>query len=242
MSTTPSPDPQALAAELVAELEAAGTVERRRQGDGYHPTALRLLGVANPELHRIVRAVHARLKRQPPAEVLALAEALVAEGSFEARHLAYELLFKRKDALDALDRPRIERLGRGNDNWVSTDTFGVTVPGPAWARGRLADADLADWARSEDRWWRRTALVATVALNLKSRGGRGDAARTLPICEALLDDRDDMVVKAVSWALRSLVSWDREAVARFAETHEARLAARVRRELRTKLTTGRKSG
>lgn len=33
------------------------------------------------------------------------------------------------------------------------------------------------WARRPDNWWRRAALVATVPLNVKSQGGRGDVSR-----------------------------------------------------------------
>jgi 3-methyladenine DNA glycosylase AlkD len=50
-----------------------------------------------------------------------------------------------------------------------------------------------------------------------------------------------MVVKAMSWALRMLVAWDRAAVETFLARHEDRLAARVKREVRTKLRTGKKT-
>jgi 3-methyladenine DNA glycosylase AlkD len=49
-----------------------------------------------------------------------------------------------------------------------------------------------------------------------------------------------MVVKALSWALRSLIRWDANAVAAFLAKHEQTLAPRVKREVRTKLRTGRK--
>lgn len=49
-----------------------------------------------------------------------------------------------------------------------------------------------------------------------------------------------MVVKALSWALRALAPWDPVAVSDFLEANDTRLAARVRREVRTKLATGRK--
>ena len=48
-----------------------------------------------------------------------------------------------------------------------------------------------------------------------------------------------MVVKALSWALRELVAHDAEAVRAFLQEHEAVLAARVKYEVRKKLTTGR---
>jgi 3-methyladenine DNA glycosylase AlkD len=88
---------------------------------------------------------------------------------------------------------------------------------------------------------RRAALVATVVLTIKAHGGTGDTKRTLAIAKALIDDREDMVVKAMSWALRCLADWDRAAVEAFLAEHEERLAARVKRETRTKLRTGKKN-
>jgi 3-methyladenine DNA glycosylase AlkD len=84
-------------------------------------------------------------------------------------------------------------------------------------------------------------LVSTVALNVRSHGGQGDVPRTLAVCRLLVDARDDMVVKALSWALRELVVHDPEAVRGFLEEYGERLAARVKREVRNKLATGLKN-
>lgn len=81
-----------------------------------------------------------------------------------------------------------------------------------WLRGQVPDKLIHKWARSRDRWWRRAALVSTVALNIRSRDGYGDVPRTLAVCRLLLDDRDDMIVKAMSWALRGLIVHDANAV------------------------------
>jgi 3-methyladenine DNA glycosylase AlkD len=83
--------------------------------------------------------------------------------------------------------------------------------------------------------------VCTVPLNIQSRGGAGDTARTLRVCKALVADRDDMVVKALSWALRELSKRDRAAVTAFLDEHRLRLAPRAWREVTSKLTTGLKN-
>jgi 3-methyladenine DNA glycosylase AlkD len=100
---------------------------------------------------------------------------------------------------------------------------------------------IYEWANSEDLWWRRAALVSTVALNMRSQGGQGDVARTLAVCGLLASDHEDMVAKALSWALRELVVHDPKAVSEFLTEHEAELSARVKREVRNKLTTGLKN-
>jgi 3-methyladenine DNA glycosylase AlkD len=61
------------------------------------------------------------------------------------------------------------------------------------------------------------------------------------VCRVLVDDRDDMVVKALSRALRELAKREPAGVARFIRDEKDRLASRVRREVKSKLETGRKT-
>ena len=134
----------------------------------------------------------------------------------------------------------LEPIGNLMDSWGKVDVF-ASLAGPAWRTGQLSDARVMRWTRSKSRWWRRAALVCTVFLNRRTVGGTGDTPRTLMVCEALVSDRDDMVAKGMSWALRDLLKRDRPAVERFLEEHEAELPALVKREVRNKLTTGRKN-
>ncbi|HSG07007.1 MAG TPA: hypothetical protein VLA36_01530 [Longimicrobiales bacterium] len=78
----------------------------------------------------------------------------------------------------------------------------------------MSDEQVRAWAMSADRWWRRTALIATVALN----------------------------VKALSWALRSLVGVAPHRVRGFLVAHGDDVPALVRREVGHKLETGLKRG
>jgi 3-methyladenine DNA glycosylase AlkD len=78
-------------------------------------------------------------------------------------------------------------------------------------------------------------------LNVKAQGGSGDAERTLAVCELLVEDRAEMVVKAMSWALRALAVREPRVVERFVDRHQARLAALVKREVGNKLRTGVKN-
>ncbi len=153
---------------------------------------------------------------------------------------AYTVLQRHPAAMRGLRWRELKRMGEAVDSWWAVDTLAV-LAGTAWREGRISDYRVGQWTRSPNRWWRRTALVCTVCLNRKSLGGEGDAPRTLAVCEALVADRDDMVVKALSWALRDLSKRDRGAVERFLAKHEEGLAARVKREVRCKLETGRKS-
>jgi 3-methyladenine DNA glycosylase AlkD len=149
--------------------------------------------------------------------------------------VAYELIRFHPAAFAALAPAEVDAYAYSAESWFAVDALGTILAGPLWAKGRLADAAIEVWAASTDRWRRRLALVATV-------GGRIDAGRTLALCRRLAADRDDMVEKALSWAMRELSKRDRAAVEAFMAEMEPVLAARVKREVANKLSTGLKSG
>lgn len=179
-----------------------------------------------------------RLKEREPDFMLALAEALL---STNLRWFGYELIRYHKGAFESLGAAELQALGRGMSSWNEVDEFGRILSGPAWLKGQISDALIHSWAESADFWWRRAALVSTVALNMRSQGGSGDVPRTLAVCRLLVDNHEDMVVKAMSWALRELIVHDPEAVEDFLQQYETSLAARVKREVRNKLKTGLKN-
>lgn len=193
-----------------------------------------------PLLRALRREYSERIKTLAGKDVVKIAEALIARRRVP-RFIGDELITSRPDALATLNRAQLERLGRGISSWDQVDCFACYLSGPAWREGYIEDQAIVQWARSKDRWWRRTALVSTVPLNVKARGGRGDSRRTLRICNLLIEDRDVMIVKALSWALRALVEHDPKAVRQFIRNNKARLPALVFREVRHKLLTGRKN-
>ena len=194
-----------------------------------------------PKMRTVLRQLLEDLKGKPPEQVMELARLVRGTGTHEGRQVAFELFEKRKDARTLLRAKEIRELGEGNDNWASVDAFSCYISGPAWREGQITDKRVLSWTRSKDLWWRRTALVSTVPLNMKSRGGTGDPDRTLMICRELVRDRETMVAKGLSWALRALIPVDRGRVQAFLEEHQTNLPSLVKREVRTKLETGRKN-
>jgi 3-methyladenine DNA glycosylase AlkD len=181
------------------------------------------------------------LKPFPAITVLRLACELAEPRGDCPRWFAYELVHHHAAAMSRLTSAWLNRFGSGLSSWDEVDPFACYLLGPAWRSGYVTDAHITRWARSKDRWRRRAALVATVALNTPARGGSGDAVRTLGVCTLLLEDRDDMVIKALSWALRALAARTPQPVRNFLEQHRERLAAQVQREVRNKLTSGLKT-
>jgi len=212
--------------KLVAEIDARLDL----------PTKKDVAGVRT-----VRREFSKRLASAPGEFVFRLAVQLLAKKESPPRFFVYELIQHHRDASRSLNSRKLKILGEGMDSWAAVDTFASYLSGPAWREHLISDALIARWARSRNRWWRRAAVVSTVSLNNKARGGAGDAARTLQVCNLIAEDRDDMVVKALSWALRELAKRDAEAVKAFLKDKQTLLSSRVVREVTNKLTTGLKN-
>ena len=191
-------------------------------------------------IRKLRREFSKRIAELPADNVVQLAINLI-QSAIVPRFFAYELVQHHRAALRSLNSRTIKRLGNGIGSWGAVDSFACFLAGPVWREHQIPDSLIITWARSKDRWWRRAAVVSTVPLNNKTRGGRGDLARTIQICGLVVDDRDDMVVKALSWSLRELAKRDHVSVRAFLAEHEKRLAPRVLREVRNKLNTGLKN-
>jgi 3-methyladenine DNA glycosylase AlkD len=214
--------PEAIAAAIRAEIEG---LPRRD----------------TPSIRVLRKTWSATVKAADALEVIALAQALERTAPQEGKWVAYELIRHHTGAFAAVGATEVEDFASRVASWYATDALGTILSGPLWAAGRLPDTLFETWSRSPNRWLRRSALVATVGLNGTLHGRKGDPSRTIPLCLALAADRDDMVEKAVSWALRFLSQRDKAAVASFMAAHGDRFGARVRREVRHKLETGLKS-
>lgn len=204
-------------------------------------TKMHRLGVSSPHIKRIAHNWNEILAGFTSQEWINLCIQLTQTGIFESQILAYEILWKNKDALKCLNFKQVLELKGEPDNWVSVDSYSTMIAGWHWREGTLPDTQIFEWLKSKNSWLRRIAVVCTIPLNLKSKGGTGDVRRTLMICEKVIDDNELIILKALSWALRELSKVDKPAVENFLRKHWNRLHPKVRREVTAKLETGRKN-
>ncbi|MDJ0754342.1 MAG: DNA alkylation repair protein [Ardenticatenaceae bacterium] len=229
-----------LIGEIVTRLDQKADPERREWAKKNYASAMTIKGVTVPDIRPIVKEMNRRFKNAAPEEVIDFAKQLNGRRILEAQQIAIEVLEKHKSARQSLTLEDLLELGHGIDNWVSVDYFAGLLAGPAWREGQIPDEIVEKWATSKDKWWRRAAVVCTVALNQKARGGNGDPQRTLKICTLVAKDQDEMVAKGLSWALRELAKREAAPVVEFVNQYESVLPKRVIREVRRKLDTGRK--
>ena len=230
-----------LVADIILSLKQLADPKRIEFAARSYPTIMKVIGVTVPNLKIVLKELKKHTKKWTPNEKLGLSKELIATNIFECQQLAYEFLGNDKKTMKTLSEKDIDDLGKNLDNWLSVDYYAALFVGYAWRNKVIGNDKIKGYFKNDDFWIRRIALVATVALNQKARGGEGDPKQTIEICQLAVDDHQSMMVKAMSWALRELAKRDSKPVADFIDKYESRLHKMVVREVRNKLDTGTKN-
>ena len=205
------------------------------------PSKKEVLGIKAPQLRIILTHLKEATNNLSNREKIELSIEFIHTNVHEMGQIAFEFVGKDKVLMAEITKNDLVQMNDCLDNWASVDTFGVYIHGKAWRMGVLSNYDLMKMVHHPDFWQRRLAVVSTIPLNQKSNGGNGDVARTLMICEEVVSDHEDLVVKALSWALRELSKREHEPVLQFIEKHLSVLHKRVLREVNNKLKFGTKN-
>ena len=113
--------------------------------------------------------------------------------------IAVELLELFVDRLEPDDIEFLERLLRESRTWALVDGLAASVVGPLVERYGEMGTVLDRWAADGDFWLRRSALLA---LLVPLRRGEGDFDRFSRYADAMLDDDEFFIRKAIGWVLR----------------------------------------
>ena len=192
-------DTRAVAEAIRAELAAAGSPARAGKEKAYLKSELHHLGASVPAIRAVARGVARRHPELGHDELVALVEALWAEPVHELRMACVELLDLHVDRLGPDDVALVERLLRTSRTWALVDGLAASVMGRLVERHPELGAVLDRWAADEDMWLRRSALLA---LLVPLRRGDGDFARFGRYADAMLEERDPFIRKAIGWVLR----------------------------------------
>ncbi|MFF0632565.1 DNA alkylation repair protein [Nocardia sp. NPDC004151] len=212
----------AVRADLAALADPAAAVHLQRffkTGPGEYGEGDVFIGVRVPQTRKAVK----RFAGMPLSEIDALLDSPVHEHRLAALVILNGEMAKasRKRGGDAARQREIVELylaavrrGRVN-NWDLVDASAEFILGP-WLLERPRDL-LEKFAAGDSLWERRVALLTTFAF-IK----QGDTATTLELCERLLDDRRDLIQKAVGWMLREIGKRvDPETLTGFLDAHAA---------------------
>jgi len=213
--TAPEGTLGALRRALKAEADPDDAVNLQRffkTGPGQYGEGDKFLGLRVPVLRRLARTYRD----------LSVADALTLLQSrwHEERLLGLLLLVGRYQRGESTERQTIYDAYLGHtrhiNNWDLVDSSAEHIVGP-----HVPPADVAvleRLARSPDLWERRIGMLATFHW-IKQR----EFAPALRIAELLLDDKHDLIHKAVGWMLREIGKRDRSAEVAFLRAHHRRM-------------------
>jgi 3-methyladenine DNA glycosylase AlkD len=186
------------ASELEAELTAAGDPERAVSEKAYLKSDLAFLGLGIFEIGRRIKDL-VRANPLEHDECLDLAEELWRRPIFEMRAAAVEVLSRREKMLSPADFAFLERLIRESRTWALVDGLAGDVAGAVVARDPAESGPILDsWAADDDFWVRRSALLA----ELKPLRAGAPFDRFARHADALLDEKEFFIRKAIGWVLR----------------------------------------
>jgi len=214
---------------IEAELRRLSTPGRAAQEKRYLKSDLVHLGASVPDVRKTVKAAYAA-RRPDRDRLLALAAELWASDVYERRLAAVELLKAGHAVLGAGDLARVEDMIREAAMWslvdpLSGDLAGLIVlrhPGPA--SGGVLDR----WSADHDYWVRRSALLALLP---GVRAGDPDLDRFTAFSDAMLDETEFFVRKAIGWVAREISKSRPSFVVSWAEVRVGRMSGVTFREV-----------
>ena len=195
--------PKELHAQIVDALErkAGGRAKVGKTHGQAEPIAS--YGLKEEAGRDVVKRWFTRMQSLSLADRFALARLLLKSHVEEQGNIAMAVLRAGVDELTPATFDDIDRLLDDFTSWSITDDFASGKPSiTAVLLERYPKETLrlhARWVKSPNRWKRRASVV-TFTRRVAADGEYVD--ETLRSCEALQDDPEDLVQKAVGWALK----------------------------------------
>jgi 3-methyladenine DNA glycosylase AlkD len=228
-------DPDAAAATLTQALRPFGSTARAAQEKRYLKSELEFIGVAVPDIRRVVKAAvkdqlaaqgkrGARLDRET---AVAWALALWREPVHERRAAAIEILQLTVARLAAADLATIERLIRDARTWAYVDALAGNIAGAVALRDASSWERIDTWAVDGDFWVRRSALLALLP-GIRAR--QPDLPRFVRYTDPMLAEREFFIRKAIGWVLREISRRNPDWVATWTGDHVAEISGVTFRE------------
>ena len=192
-------DARSVAEEIERELRAASTPGRAEKEKAYLKSDLTHLGTPVPEIRKVVRRTrraHPDLDRD---ELVAVVTELWAAPVHERRMAAVEFLVLANSLLESDDIELVERLIREARTWALVDTLAASVTGGLLERYPSLTEVLDRWSTDPDFWVRRSSMLALLG---PLRRGEGDFDRFSRYADAMLEEKEFFIRKAIGWVLR----------------------------------------
>lgn len=217
-----------LASEIEVGLRRLADPERAVNQRNYLKSDLEFIGVGVPETRKVARGA---LRTEPEFTrelLLELVEVLWASGIYELRFSAMVALQAQAKLLEASDLQVLERLLRESKTWALVDVLAADVCGGLLTRFPKLRPEVDRWAVNPDFWIRRSALLVDMG---PLRTGEGDFRHFAGYADAMLEETEFFIRKAIGWVLRETAKRRPELVIRWIESRTDRASGVTMREV-----------
>ena len=179
----------------------AGTPARAAGTKAYLKSDLRFYGTTMPEIRRAANdfaRAHPDLSR---SELRKIVDELWSTDVFELRSAGIALLSRYAPLLEERDLPWLLGFVRRSKTWAHVDWLAADVIGGLVGESRAALRRLPAWARDDNFWVRRTALLAQLR---QLSHEAGDFKLFARLAAPMLGEREFFIRKAIGWVLREV--------------------------------------
>jgi len=159
-----------------------------------------LYGIETPVLRKIMKQFRPDFLNLSLSERLSLASDLFTGNNEELGHIAIFIL---NLSIKLINKKELEYIGKYPSlftNWSITDNYALNIMQPLLLKYKdLVLPMLEKWSKSALMWERRISMV-TFTRKIGSSGAFTEDF--LKICDILIHEKEDIVRKAVGWALK----------------------------------------
>ncbi|TME87359.1 MAG: DNA alkylation repair protein [Chloroflexi bacterium] len=172
----------------------ARSPERAAAGKAYLKSDLRFYGTTVPEIRRAANDFAREHRDLSRAELRRIVDELWSTDVYELRSAGIALLSRHADLLEERDLPWLLGFVRRSKTWAHVDWLAADVIGGVVGESRSALRRLPAWARDENFWVRRTALLAQLR---QLSHEAGDFALFARLASPMLHEREFFIRKAL---------------------------------------------
>lgn len=205
--------PRRAAEEMIEQIRRRADPSWAASSQRYFKERVELYGLDTPTSRGLTRDLLRRVKGSwALRDAVAFCRLMVRDPHLEPRGIGFEVVaaFVDEAGPALLDDAR-RWLERSCGNWALVDNLAPGVVAPLVETHPELIPAVVGWTGSRSLWVRRGAAVTFVPL--ARHGKHLDAA--YEVARRLLDDREDLMHKAVGWMLRDAGRTDRLRLERF---------------------------
>ena len=208
-----------IAKEVINELKILATEDRRKSNEWFFKTNKGeygygdiFLGVRMPDIRKVAK------KFSPKITLKELTE-LIQSPIHEVRLCALIILVNqyKKGNFSKIFEYYIVQINFIN-NWDLVDSSAPYIVGDYLYNNPDERSILFEFVHSENLWVRRISIVSTFTLIKNSQFNE-----TLQIAKILLNDKHDLIHKAVGWMLREVYKRDKDLIRTFLKQNYSQL-------------------